>query len=56
MDDMSGQGQTRIARAEHNESALPRTADIRADVAGGLRWGHVRKWRRLFDHLREAAG
>jgi len=26
-----------IARAEHNGSALPRTADIRADVAEGLR-------------------
>src|SRR5262249_46312597 len=23
--------------AEHNESALPRTGDLRADVAGGLR-------------------
>jgi len=26
-----------IARAEQNESALPQTADIRADIAGGLR-------------------
>ena len=26
-----------ITRAEHNESALPRAADIRADVAQGLR-------------------
>ena len=26
-----------LARAEQNESALPQTADIRADIAGGLR-------------------
>ena len=26
-----------IARAEQNESALPQTAGIRADIAGGLR-------------------
>ena len=37
-----------IARAEQNESALPRAADMRADVMGGLRPANGR------DQMREA--
>src|SRR5262245_33268899 len=32
-----------ITRAEHNESALPGAADIRADVAQGLRRANCRR-------------